>query len=141
MVSRVTAPLLASGACEDARIRTDIEAGADTLIANPVQIEQVLMNLLRNACQASAPYGTADILIVARAADALSIVEVRDHGPGIPAERLPTLFQAKGQSTQGGLGLGLSISKTIVESHGGRIWARTNEEGGASFFFSVPRVE
>jgi two-component system sensor kinase FixL len=141
MVSRVTAPLLASGACEEARIRTDIEAAADTLLANPVQIEQVLMNLLRNACQASAPYGTADILVAARAADALSIVEVRDRGPGIPAERLPTLFQAKGHSTQGGLGLGLSISKTIVESHGGRIWAKTNEEGGASFFFSVPRAE
>jgi C4-dicarboxylate-specific signal transduction histidine kinase len=140
MVSRVTAPLLAGGEFEEARIRTDIEPGADTLLVNPVQIEQVLMNLLRNACQASAP-GAADILVAAKAADAFSIVEVRDRGPGIPAERLPTLFQAKGQSTQGGLGLGLSISKTIVESHGGRIWAATNEEGGASFFFSVPRVE
>jgi len=141
MVSRVTAPLVATGACEQARIRTEVEESADALYANTIQIEQVLMNLLRNACQAGASNGTADVLVLAKAEDRFTITEVRDRGPGIPPDRLSTLFLAKGQSTQGGLGLGLSISKTIVESHGGRIWAVNNDSGGASLFFSLPRAE
>ena len=62
-----------------------------------------------------------------------------DRSGGIPDERLNSLFSGDVQSSHGGLGLGLSISRTIIESHGGRIWAENNEEGGASFFFRVPR--
>jgi two-component system sensor kinase FixL len=119
----------------------EIEDSADAIYANAIQIEQVLMNLLRNACQAGSSRGVVDIVVVAKAKDALSVVEVRDHGPGIPPGRLSTLFQAKGYSTQGGLGLGLSISRTIIESHGGKIWAVNNNGNGASFFFGLPRVE
>lgn len=138
MIERVTNPLRASGACENSTIRTRIEPEADELEVNPVQIEQVLMNLLRNACQA-ADGSPSEILIVARPEDNWSTVEVRDHAGGIAEERLPALFTPDVRSTHGGLGLGLSISRTIVEAHGGQLWAENNDEGGASFFFRVPR--
>jgi signal transduction histidine kinase len=138
MVERVTNPLRASGICENSMIRMRIDAAADPLEANPIQIEQVLMNLLRNACQAAAG-APSEILIDARSDGEWSTVEVRDHAGGIPEDRLPGLLTAAVRSTHGGLGLGLSISRMIVEAHGGRIWAENNDEGGASFYFRVPR--
>lgn len=138
MIHRVTGALQASGQCGDATIRTDIERNSDAVEVNPIQIEQVLMNLLRNACQAAAPE-TPEITISSRCEDEWCVVAVRDRSGGIPAEQLKSLFSSEVQSSHGGLGLGLSISRTIVESHGGRIWAENNDEGGASFFFRVPR--
>ena len=64
---------------------------------------------------------------------------VRDRSGGLDPDRLKSLFSRELQSTTGGLGLGLAISRTIVEAHGGRLWVENNGEGGASFFFRVPR--
>jgi two-component system sensor kinase FixL len=138
MIDRVTSALQASGQCGDATIRTDIERDCDEVEVNRIQIEQVLMNLLRNACQAAAP-DIPEITISGRSEVDWCIVAVRDRSGGIPAERLKSLFSGEVLSSHGGLGLGLSICRTIVESHGGRIWAENNDEGGATFFFRVPR--
>lgn len=138
MVDRVTSALQASGQCGDATIRADIDRDSDTVEVNPIQIEQVLMNLLRNACQAAAPE-MPEIAISSGCDGECCVIAIRDRSGGIPAERLESLFSGDVQSSYGGLGLGLSISRTIIESHGGRIWAENNEEGGASFFFRVPR--
>ena len=140
MVERVRTPLLASGMCEGASIRSEIARGADAVSVNPVQIEQVLMNLLRNACQAADGAGSGEIVVAAEADGDWCTVEVRDRAGGIAEERLATLFSTEVQSTHGGLGLGLSISRTIVEAHGGKLWAQNNEAGGASFYFRVPRA-
>lgn len=139
LVERVYEPLRATGPCENAVVRTRIEADADSLEVNAVQIEQVLMNLFRNACQA-ADGSPPQLLVAARAEDGWSAVEVRDRSGGIPEDRLARLFAPGIGSSHGGLGLGLSISRMIVEAHGGRIWAENNGDGGASFFLRVPRA-
>ena len=138
MVERMAQALRAGGTGEDATIRTDIPRDCNEVEVNPIQIEQVLMNLLRNACQAAEP-GAAEITVAARADGEWTTVVVRDRSGGIPPGRLNSLFARELQSTSGGLGLGLAISRTIVEAHGGRIWAENNKEGGVSFFFRVPR--
>jgi signal transduction histidine kinase len=70
-----------------------------------------------------------------------SLIEVRDNGRGIPRDRLPQLFTAVRSSSTGGMGIGLSLCRTIVEAHGGAIWAQNNPEGGASFFILLPSKE
>jgi C4-dicarboxylate-specific signal transduction histidine kinase len=139
MADRACVALRASGSCADATIRTDIAAECDEVEVNPTQIEQVMMNLLRNACQAARP-APAEVAIAARADGEWSTVVVRDRSGGIATERLDRLFSNELQSTSGGLGLGLAISRRIVEAHGGRLWAKNNEEGGASFYFRLPRA-
>jgi C4-dicarboxylate-specific signal transduction histidine kinase len=139
MVERVVHGLRAGGTGEHAAIRTDIGPASDEIEVNPTQIEQVLMNLLRNACQAAA--GEAAEIVVAATADGeWTTVVVRDRSGGIAPGRLKSLFSRELRSTSGGLGLGLAISRTLIEAHGGRMWAENNEEGGASFFFRVPRA-
>jgi two-component system sensor kinase FixL len=140
-VEHVVEQLRAGGGWDQARVATAIDPDADRLVGNRVQIEQVLMNLLRNAFQASGRTRSPEVSVGARADGGLTVVEVRDSGGGIEPERIGTLFAAEGKSTHGGLGLGLSICKTIIEAHGGRIWAENNDQGGASFFFAVPRAE
>jgi signal transduction histidine kinase len=137
MIARVSGVLRAAGIYDKAAIQIEIAPGADDVLASPVQIEQVLINLLRNAWQAS--NGDPGVLVSAAASNGWTIVEVRDFGPGIPEDRLHDLFLARGPSTHGGLGLGLSISRMIVEAHGGRIWAGNRPDGGASIFFTVER--
>lgn len=139
LVERVSEPLRAAGPCANASFRTRIDPEADRVEVNSVQIEQVLMNLLRNACQA-ADGSPAEVSVAARAEDEWCAIEVRDRSGGIPEDRLAKLFTPGISSSHGGLGLGLSISRMIVEAHGGRIWAENNDEGGASFFFRVPRA-
>lgn len=139
MVARVMELLRAGGAWDQARVTTAIQPGADMLIGNRVQIEQVLMNLVRNAFQASGERRSPEVSVAARVDGDSTLVEVSDRAGGIEPAQLATLFSAEGNSTRGGLGLGLSICRTIVEAHGGRIWAANNQEGGASFFFTLPR--
>jgi C4-dicarboxylate-specific signal transduction histidine kinase len=139
MVERVVTALRVGGACGSSTIRTDIDREADSLEVNPTQIEQVLINLVRNACHAAAK-GDAEITIAARAEGDWQTVIVRDRSGGIAPEQLRSLFSPGLQSTHEGLGLGLAISRTIVEAHGGRLWAENNQEGGASFLFNVPRA-
>jgi two-component system sensor kinase FixL len=139
MITNAVRPLQAGGAFENLDLRVAIERDADTLLVNQIQIEQVLLNVIRNACQASLPGTEARVVIAARAGVDDVTVEVRDFGPGIPDQKFDSLFKPGVGSTTGGQGLGLSISRTIVEAHGGKLWARNAEDGGASFFFTLPK--
>lgn len=113
----------------------------DPVLADGVQIQQVLVNLVRNAVDALGGTDGAQIWVRAEAKgpDAMRI-SVLDNGPGIPDGVASQLFSAFVSTKDNGMGLGLSICRTIVEAHGGRIWAEPREGGGAAFHFTLPKV-
>nr|WP_296748964.1 ATP-binding protein [Thioalkalivibrio sp.] len=104
----------------------------------PVQIEQVLMNLLRNAIEAVEGRRDAHIQLQVDRNRRDLVISVRDNGPGIPPYRLASLFDPFATRKEGGMGLGLSISRSLVEAHGGHLTAGNLPEGGAEFRFTLP---
>jgi two-component system sensor kinase FixL len=112
----------------------DLDPRAAFALVAKVQIQQVLLNLLRNAIEAMQETVRRDLTIVTRQVDDETVrIEVADTGPGIAPEIAAQLFQPFVTSKRNGMGVGLSISRTIVEAHGGQLWAETNAAGGAVF--------
>ncbi|HYG30492.1 MAG TPA: PAS domain S-box protein [Allosphingosinicella sp.] len=106
--------------------------------ADAVQIQQVLINLVRNAVEAMAESPDRRLSVTATR-DAHSVeICVRDSGPGIAEEMRASLFEPFQSSKPGGMGVGLSICRTIVEAHQGRIWVADGEEAGGAFCFTLP---
>ncbi|MDW3684308.1 PAS domain-containing sensor histidine kinase [Cupriavidus sp. CV2] len=109
--------------------------------ADSVQVQQVVLNLLLNAFHATESHPARDRVVVVGAtregADMVRVA-VRDRGPGLSPDTLDQIFKPFFTSKREGLGLGLSISRTIVEMHGGRIWAENNSDQGATFCFTLP---
>jgi len=119
----------------------DFDTTIRRVLIDKVQIQQVVVNLFRNAVDALDGVATRRILVsVQPSGSRLAVVSVADTGAGIPPEVAPRLFQPFVTSKQHGMGVGLSISRNIVEAHGGRIWTEANPGGGAVFLFSVPLV-
>jgi PAS domain S-box-containing protein len=118
-----------------------VDEGADSVLIDRVQIEQVLLNLFRNATEATEISGaTKRIIASATIADAKSVlVRVSDGAGGIPDALKNDIFKASFTTKPHGMGLGLSICRTIIENHGGRIWVEDNDRGGGDFCFTVPR--
>jgi signal transduction histidine kinase len=108
------------------------------VMVDPIQIEVVLRNLIANALEAASQEGGAGpfvrVEVVVRAADL--VVQVSDSGPGIPADETSAILENRKTSKPGGMGIGLAISKSIVEAHEGRLWAEPGP--GGRFFFSLP---
>lgn len=139
MFGRVIELIVATDVGGHVKFVIDVQPDADLVLVNAVQIEQVFLNVLRNACEATRNLEEpANIKLSASATEKGTLVRITDNGPGIPRERLPTLFTAARTSTKKGLGIGLSICRTIIEAHGGVISAQNNPEGGASFFILLP---
>lgn len=105
-----------------------------------VQLQQVIMNLVVNSMDAMAaiPNGRAVIGRTETNGGSSAVVSILDSGPGIPAEKLNEVFDPFFTTKQQGMGVGLSISRTIVQAHKGRIWAENQREGGAVFHLSLP---
>ena len=111
------------------------------VFGNRVQLQQVTMNLILNAMEAISERENAPRQVVIRsaAADGMIRVAVSDSGPGIAADKLSKLFEPFVTTKKNGMGMGLSIARTIVEAHGGRIWAESQSQD-ATFYFTVPAL-
>jgi signal transduction histidine kinase len=111
------------------------------VLADRIQLQQVILNLIVNAIEAlkELDQGPRDLLIRSNA-DGPSYVEiaVQDSGPGLDPSSLEHLFDAFYTTKPDGLGMGLSVSRSIVDAHGGRLWATANEPNGAIFHFTLP---
>lgn len=117
----------------------DFASATEEVLVDRVQIQQVLMNLMRNAMEAMRESERRELTVrTASDDDGYVAIEVADTGPGIPEEIAARLFQPFVTSKASGMGIGLSISKRIVEAHGGEISVSRNSRGGATFRFSLP---
>lgn len=109
------------------------------VLVDRIQIQQVILNLIRNAAEAMAASPRRDLLVAtAPAAGGMVQVSVSDTGPGVAPEVAAQLFQPFATTKTDGMGVGLSISRGIIEAHGGRLWCDPNPDGGAIFRFTVP---
>jgi len=108
------------------------------ILADKIQIQQVLLNLLRNAAEAVAEKDDRQISLVAEPREDSVRISVIDNGPGLPEEVQAKLFQPFVSTKRSGMGVGLSICHTIVTAHGGRIWAEPNSGGGTIFRIALP---
>jgi two-component system, LuxR family, sensor kinase FixL len=124
------------------RTEFDFAPNSDTVMADRVQVQQVLTNLMRNAMEAMKDSGKKELRIrTLPSEDQRVIIEVSDTGPGISEEIAGQLFQPFVTTKPGGMGIGLSISRRIIQSHGGDLVVSKNEAGGATFTFSLPTIE
>lgn len=126
----------------DVRVSYDLDPAAELVLTDRIQIEQVLLNLMRNAVEAmqGAPRRELHVVTVSRQ-DGMMEVGVIDTGPGLAPEVSAQLFQPFVTTKKHGMGVGLSICRTIIESHGGHIWAEAMPDGGTAFRFTLRAVE
>ena len=123
----------------DIPVKLELEEEADEVLGDPIQIQQVVINLIRNAMDALANTQDARITVRVYSADepGYTAVEVCDNGPGLSAELRENIFKPFATTKSQGMGLGLSICQTIVEAHGGVIRAISPPEGGTCFRFTL----
>jgi signal transduction histidine kinase len=123
-------------------VQTQLAADLPQVMGDRVQLQQVVMNLAINGIDAMADVdGTRELFIRSQWKDGLLTVSVSDSGMGLPPERASRIFDAFFTTKPHGTGMGLRISRSIVESHGGRLWAGENIPRGASFHFTLPAVQ
>jgi two-component system sensor kinase FixL len=141
MIEEASALALVGAKEHGIRVRFDFDRDVDLVLADKVQVQQVVLNLIRNAIDAMMDCAKRDLTVIVRPADDnMALVSVRDSGPGISPEIADQLFQPFITTKRTGMGVGLSISRTIIEAHGGRIWAEPNAGGGTTFRFTLQRV-
>jgi PAS domain S-box-containing protein len=122
-------------------VQTQLAEGLPLIYGDRVQLQQVILNLVINAVEALSSLGEGPRELMISTGETQSeavLVVVRDSGPGLRLASLEHVFDAFYTTKRGGLGIGLSICRSIVEAHGGRLWARANMPGGAMFQFTVP---
>ncbi|HEX5265128.1 MAG TPA: PAS domain S-box protein, partial [Phenylobacterium sp.] len=125
----------------DARVFYDLYQGPDIVLADRIQIQQLVVNLVRNAIEAVSKFPDREIKISTRLdADSKLLTSVEDSGPGVDSAVLGRVFHPLASTKPTGMGLGLSICRAIVENHGGRIWVESSPLGGAAFCFVLART-
>ena len=116
----------------------NVDENTPIVVVDKVQVQQVLLNLMRNAIEAMQGCERRELTVsVFAVEDGMAQISVRDTGPGIAPEVLPQLFQPFVTSKPHGMGVGLSISRTIIELHGGRLWAEPGAKGGTIFHLTL----
>jgi PAS domain S-box-containing protein len=119
-------------------MRTELAADLPEVFADRVQLQQVFMNLMLNAIEAMKNSGGELTVKSQREQDGQPVFSVSDTGTGLPAENIDQIFSAFFTTKTHGSGMGLAISRSIVESHDGRLWATSNKGRGAAFYFTLP---
>jgi signal transduction histidine kinase len=139
MIEETTAIVLGSLGPPALRLKLEFDDRAQSVLVNRVQIQQVIVNLIRNAFEAMADQEPRKVTVSTRALDDETIeIAVADVGPGIPYEIAARLFEPFASSKHDGMGLGLSISRSIIEAHEGQLNAEQIPEGGTIFRFTLP---
>src|SRR5436190_9633801 len=125
---------------QDVAADTDLAQNLPSIIGDRVQLQQVLLNLVLNACEAMADCASSErqLLIVSKLEKNAVQVSVTDRGVGIPEKKLEQVFERFFTTKKEGMGLGLSICRSIIDAHEGKIWATNNADCGATFYFSLP---
>ena len=123
-------------------IDTEFDESLPPVLGDKVQLQQVALNLIVNAADAMSqnPPEHRKIILRTQVKDDRIRVTIRDFGPGIDQGDLDRIFQPFFTTKGTGLGMGLAVSQTIVEAHGGHIWAENNPDGGATFFIELPVI-
>jgi PAS domain S-box-containing protein len=119
-------------------LRTDLTEELPKITADRVQLQQVFMNLMLNGIEAMRENGGELIIKSQLGKDGQLLISVTDNGVGLPPEKADQIFSAFFTTKPQGTGLGLAITRSIVESHGGRVWAAANPERGTTFHFTLP---
>ena len=124
-------------------VQTRLAEGLFAVEGDRVQLQQVLLNLILNAAEAmsSVEEGARELLISTKEDQSGVVVAVRDSGPGIDPEHLEQVFDAFYTTKPSGTGMGLSICRSIIDAHGGKLWAEANKPRGALFQFTLPGTE
>jgi signal transduction histidine kinase len=119
-------------------IRTELASGLPQIKADRVQLQQVLMNLILNSIEAMKDT-KGELSVTSKGTDdGQLLISVSDSGVGLPSEKVDRIFEAFFTTKAQGTGMGLSISRRIIESHGGSLWASANSGCGATFQFTLP---
>ena len=141
LVEEASALALVGAKDQGVRVTFRLDSALDLVLADKVQVQQVLLNLIRNAIEAmeQSPHREL-VLSTTPGANGTAVVGVSDTGSGISDEIASQLFQPFMTTKRHGMGVGLSISRTIIEGHGGRIWAEPNPGGGTVFRFTLRAV-
>jgi two-component system, LuxR family, sensor kinase FixL len=141
LVEEASALALVGAKDQGVRVRFQFDPAVDLVLADKVQIQQVLLNLLRNAVEAMESSQKRELVIsTASGKDGMITISVADSGAGIAPEMTSQLFQPFVTNKRHGMGVGLSISRTIVEAHGGQIGVEPNPGGGTTFRFTLRAV-
>jgi two-component system sensor kinase FixL len=141
LVEEASALALVGAKDQGVRVLFRLDPAVDLVLADKVQIQQVILNLMRNAIEAMEPSERRELVLsIAPNGSGMVDVSVADTGSGIAEDIMPHLFQPFITSKRHGMGVGLSISRTIIEGHGGRIWAEPNPGGGTVFHFTLRAV-
>lgn len=120
----------------------DLVPDLPSVFVNQVQVQQVVVNLIKNACESMQDSTEKKLWVSAVVNEGDGVVEIciADSGKGIAEAEQQNLFTPFSTEKQGGMGVGLSISRSIITNHGGRIWAEANEPNGTKFFFTLPLI-
>jgi len=143
-VGEVAALVRSDAAARHVKLEFSVADNLPPVYGDAVHLQQVLLNLIVNGMDALDEAKSDDRRVAVTAAlDGTNTVEiaVSDSGPGVPADKLKNIFDSFFTTKTNGMGIGLSISRTIVEAHNGRLWAENKSEGGASFRFTLPIAE
>lgn len=142
LIEEASALALVGAKVHNVHVHYDFSPDVNMVMVDRIQIQQVLLNLIRNAVDSMIDKPQRDLRIeTAHHAGPMVRVSVHDTGNGVSPDIEKKLFQPFVSSKENGMGIGLSISRTIIEAHGGNIWAEANEDGGATFHFTLEAVD